>query len=75
MHIKCDLDRVTFDGTPETLPKLRRPVVIWLCFACCVGYRDGADWMIEGASPLDIEPSDTWAYISPFLRAVHEAVR
>lgn len=75
MQVICNLDRVTYDGTRETLPMPWRPVLIWLPYTCIVGYRAGQSWCACGGSLMDIDPGDSWAYLGIVMRAAREASR
>lgn len=75
MQVTCDINRVTYDGTPETLPLPWLPVLIWLPYTCLVGYRIEQTWWAIGLARLDIESGDSWAYLTPFLHETWEALR
>ena len=75
MQMICNLDRVTYDGTPETLPLPWRPVLIRMPYNCLVGYRIGQTWWAIGVSRLDIDFGDSWAYLDPVLHGAGETLR
>ena len=57
-RLVCDIRRVTYDGTPRTLPRTSEPVLVWLSYRVAVGWRSGACWVL-----------DEWASLSPLRGA------
>lgn len=67
-RLVCDLHRVTYDGTPRTLPHPSEPVLVWLPRRVAVGWRSGDRWVLDEGC-VELEPGDEWASLRPVRRA------
>lgn len=72
MHLSCNIERVTYDGTPATLPQPWRAVLVWLPLGRLIGYRHGRHWHLAGCV-YEIEAGEAWAYLAPVAAAAREA--
>lgn len=67
-RLVCDIRRVTYDGTPRTLPRTSEPVLVWLSYRVAVGWRSGACWVLDEGC-VELKPGDEWASLSPLRGA------